>query len=164
MVDRPNKPKWLSEYFVGVPAPAGALLVMLPVYVGFLTVPPVAPGQPTPISPYFAYAAAAYTVLIGFLLVSRIPVWSGKAQGVIRRENALPFILVVVVYVALLMSYTWEVLAATSILYLCTIPFGARAWNRKYGSLPASEIHVEEGVVPDEGAHPAEPTDTSPRH
>jgi CDP-diacylglycerol--serine O-phosphatidyltransferase len=154
MVDRPNKPKWLSEYFVGVPAPAGALLVMLPVYAGFLGVEA---------SPAYAYASAVYTVLIGYLLVSRIPVWSGKAQGVIRRENALPFILVVVVYVALLMSYTWEVLAATSVLYLCTIPFGARAWNRKYGSLPASETHVEEGVVPDDGTHHGDSADGMPR-
>ena len=141
MTERVNKPKWLSEYFVGVPAPAGALLVMLPVYIGFLGL------EATPL---YGYCSAAYTVLIGYLLVSRIPVWSGKAQGMIRRENALPFILVVVVYVALLMSFTWEVLAATSILYLCTLPFGARAWSRKYGSLPASETDVEEGVVPDE--------------
>ena len=156
MVDRPNKPKWLSEYFVGVPAPAGALLVMLPVYIGFLGIDA---------TPAYAYASAVYTVLVGYLLVSRIPVWSGKAQGVIRRENALPFILVVVVYVALLMSFTWEVLAATSVLYLCTIPFGARAWSRKYGSLPASETDVEEGVVPDDGAHHgAGSTEDMPRH
>ena len=140
MTERSHKPKWLSEYFVGVPAPAGALLVMLPVYIGFLGLDA---------SPLYGYCSAAYTVLIGYLLVSRIPVWSGKAQGVIRRENALPFILVVVVYVALLMSFTWEVLAATSILYLCTLPFGARAWMKKYGSLPASETAVEEGVVPE---------------
>jgi CDP-diacylglycerol---serine O-phosphatidyltransferase len=154
MVDRPNKPKWLSEYFVGVPAPACALLVMLPVYVGFLGIE---------VSPFYSYASAVYTVLIGYLLVSRIPVWSGKAQGVIRRENALPFILVVVVYVALLMSFTWEVLAATSVLYLCTIPFGARAWSRKYGSLPASETDVEEGVVPDDGLHRAGSTEDMTR-
>ena len=156
MVDRAHKPKWLSEYFVGVPAPAGALLVMLPVYIGFLF--------DVHSSPYYAYASAAYTVGIGYLLVSRIPVWSGKAQGVIRRENALPFILVVVLYVALLMSFTWQVLALTSIFYLCTIPFGARAWSRKYGSLPASETHVEEGVVPDENSQPADSGGGGSRH
>lgn len=150
MTERAEKPKWLSEYFVGVPAPAGALLVMLPVYIGFLGLDA---------SPVYGYLSAAYTVLIGYLLVSRIPVWSGKAQGMIRRENALPFILIVVVYVALLMSFTWEVLAATSILYLCTLPFGARAWSRKYGSLPPSEIDVEEGVVPDEAQKPADGSD-----
>jgi len=149
MAERQHKPKWLSEYFVGVPAPAGALLVLLPVYLGFLGVEATR---------FMAYASAAYTVAIGYLLVSRIPVWSGKAQGMIRRENALPFILVVVLYVALLMSFTWEVLAVTSILYLCTLPFGARHWQKKYGSLPESETEVEEGVVPDvrPGEDPAE--------
>jgi CDP-diacylglycerol--serine O-phosphatidyltransferase len=140
MTERPNKPKWLSEYFVGVPAPLGALLVLLPVYLGFLGME---------VTRFVAYGAALYTVGIGYLLVSRIPVWSGKAQGVIRRENALPFILIVVVYVALLMSYTWEVLAVTSIFYLCTLPFGARHWTKKYGYLPSHETDVEEGVVPD---------------
>jgi CDP-diacylglycerol--serine O-phosphatidyltransferase len=140
MTERPNKPKWLSEYFVGVPAPLGALLVLLPVYLGFLGME---------VTRFVAYGAALYTVGIGYLLVSRIPVWSGKAQGVIRRENALPFILIVVVYVALLMSYTWEVLALTSIFYLCTLPFGARHWTKKYGYLPSHETDVEEGVVPD---------------
>ncbi|MBL0371202.1 CDP-diacylglycerol--serine O-phosphatidyltransferase [Rhizobium sp. KVB221] len=140
MTDRPNKPKWLSEYFVGVPAPAGALLVLLPVYGGFLGLE---------MTRTFGYISAAYTVGIGYLLVSRIPVWSGKAQGVIRRENALPFLLVAVLYVALLMSYTWEVLAVTSVLYLCTLPFGARHWQKKYGNLPSSETDVEEGIIPD---------------
>jgi len=147
MSERPNKPKWLSEFFVGVPAPLGAMIVLLPVYLGFLGLEP---------SRYVAYACSAYTIGIGYLLVSRIPVWSGKAQGVIRRENALPFILVVVIYVALLMSYTWQVLAATSIFYLCTLPFGARQWHQKYGALPASETAVEEGVVPDEHSETAD--------
>ncbi|MDH6266828.1 CDP-diacylglycerol--serine O-phosphatidyltransferase [Rhizobium sp. SG_E_25_P2] len=149
MVDRPNKPKWLSEYFVGVPAPAGALLVLTPVYLGFLGFDVVSYFGPD-MRVYLAYATAAYTVLIGYLLVSRVPVWSGKAQGVIRRENALPFILVVVLYVALLMSFTWQVLAVTSIAYLCTLPFGARAWRKKYGDLPAHETALEEGVLPDD--------------
>lgn len=149
MVDRPNKPKWLSEYFVGVPAPAGALLVLTPVYIGFLGFD-VASYIDADMRRYLAYATAAYTVLIGYLLVSRVPVWSGKAQGMIRRENALPFILIVVLYVALLMSFTWQVLAVTSIAYLCTLPFGARAWQKKYGGLPAHETALEEGVVPDD--------------
>lgn len=150
MTERPNKPKWLSEYFVGVPAPLGALLVLLPVYLGFLGLEP---------SRYVAYGVVLYTVGIGYLLVSRIPVWSGKAQGVIRRENALPFLLVAVLYVALLMSYTWEVLAVTSVGYLCTLPFGARSWQKKYGSLPASETDLEEGIVPDEKQIPPSASD-----
>ncbi|HLP65922.1 MAG TPA: CDP-diacylglycerol--serine O-phosphatidyltransferase, partial [Rhizobium sp.] len=127
MTEREHKAPWQSEYFVGVPAPAGALIVLLPVYLGFLGV------QPTT---SVAYIAAGYTVLIGALLISRLPVWSGKSETrKIRRDLVLPVTLGIVVYVALLMSFTWEVLSVTVIAYLCTLPFGARAWHRRFGTL-----------------------------
>ncbi|MGV8939527.1 MAG: CDP-alcohol phosphatidyltransferase family protein [Allorhizobium sp.] len=139
MDERATKAAWQSEYFVGVPAPAGAALVLLPVYLSFLGVEP---------SPLFAYASAAYTALIAFLLVSRLPVWSGKSEtSLIRRDLVLPAILAVVLYVALLMSFTWEVLSVTVLLYLLSLPFGARAWRKRFGTLtviddsPESDEH-----------------------
>src|SRR6201997_4556943 len=42
MVDDPNKPVWAANFFVGVPAPAGAITVLLPIYVYFLGMPRVA--------------------------------------------------------------------------------------------------------------------------
>ncbi|SOC39822.1 CDP-diacylglycerol--serine O-phosphatidyltransferase [Rhizobium subbaraonis] len=135
MSERENKASWQSEYFVGVPAPAGAMLVLLPVYVGFLGVPPSTP---------FALISSAYTVLIAFLLVSRVPVWSGKSEGSrIRRDLVLPVMLVVVIYVATLMSFTWETMVVTVALYLASLPFGARAWYRKYGGWPSTDTAVE---------------------
>lgn len=135
MSERETKASWQSEYFVGVPAPAGAMLVLLPVYVGFLG---VAPSRP------FALIASAYTVLIAFLLVSRVPVWSGKSEGSrIRRDFVLPVMLVVVIYVATLMSFTWETMVVTVAIYLASLPFGARAWYRKYGGWPAADTAVE---------------------
>lgn len=127
MDEREPKAKWQSEYFVGVPAPAGAFLVLLPVYLGFLGVEATS---------WFAHAGAGYTILIAFLLISRLPVWSGKSDSQrIRRDFVLPMMLAVVLYVALLMSFTWAVLAVTVILYLATLPFGARSWHRRYGTL-----------------------------
>ena len=38
MAERDAKAVWQSDYFIGVPAPAGAMLVLLPVYLGFLGV------------------------------------------------------------------------------------------------------------------------------
>jgi CDP-diacylglycerol--serine O-phosphatidyltransferase len=139
MTDRPDKPAWLSEFFVGVPAPAGALLVMLPVYGGFLGIE---------LTRSYAVFSAIYTVAIGFLLVSRIPVWSGKGWR-IRRDLLMPFMLVVVLYVALLMTFTWEVLVVTVLGYLAMLPFGARLWYRRYGSSPEGEAGMEENIVPD---------------
>lgn len=126
MAEREVKAPWQSSYFVGVPAPMGAMLVMLPVYLGFLGVPQTGP---------FAYAASAYTVLVGFLLICRLPVWSGKSGNRIRRELVLPGLLAMVLYVALLMSYTWQVLVVTVAAYLVVLPFSARSWHRKYGTL-----------------------------
>src|SRR5215469_3639208 len=37
-IDDPNKPPFAGNYFTGVPAPAGAICVLLPIYLGFLDV------------------------------------------------------------------------------------------------------------------------------
>src|SRR5690606_20518215 len=58
MAERETKAKWQSEYFVGVPAPAGAMLVLLPVYLRFLGIAP---------SPLFAFLASGSAVLLGRL-------------------------------------------------------------------------------------------------
>jgi CDP-diacylglycerol--serine O-phosphatidyltransferase len=50
------------------------------------------------------------------------PIGSG-----VRRDLVMPFILIAVVYVSLLMSFTWETLTLTAILYLASLPLGARA-------------------------------------
>ena len=82
-----------------------------------------------------------YTLLIGYLLISRLPVWSGKS-GSLRRDLMLPALLVAVLYVALLMSYTWEVLSVTVVAYLCILPFSARAWHRRYGTITIEDEHT----------------------
>ena len=39
MIDDPDRPAWAGNFFVGVPAPAGAITVLLPIYVAFLGLP-----------------------------------------------------------------------------------------------------------------------------
>jgi CDP-diacylglycerol---serine O-phosphatidyltransferase len=69
MVDDPNKPVWAGNFFVGIPAPAGAITVLLPIYVYFLGMPRFA---------FVAPVTLVYTLGIAFLMVSRLPVLSGK--------------------------------------------------------------------------------------
>lgn len=138
MSERENRAPWQSEYFVGVPAPAGAMLVLLPVYLGFLGLT----ADRT-----FAFLSSGYTVLIAFLLISRLPVWSGKSESRMRRDLVLPAMLGVVIYVAMLMSFTWEVMVVTVCAYLISLPFGARKWKRKYGTLTIEEPGIGEDDI-----------------
>src|SRR6201991_979516 len=39
MIDDPSRPPWAGNFFVGIPAPAGAITVLLPIYLFFLGVP-----------------------------------------------------------------------------------------------------------------------------
>ncbi len=115
---------WEAEYFVGVPAPAGAGLVLLPVYLVFLDLVTPTKG--------YAYLASLFTVLMAFLLVSRLPVWSGKTFGSrVRRENALPVILAAVVYVLMLASYPWWTLSLSALAYFLFLPLSARAYSKR---------------------------------
>ena len=116
-----ERPAWQGEYFVGIPAPAGAIVVMLPMYLGFLGVEG---------SRIVAYCATAFTILIAFLLVSRLPVYSGKKLH-IRREYLLPVMLAAVFYVLLLTGYPWQTLTASVAGYLLFLPLSASAYARR---------------------------------
>lgn len=138
--DKAQHPAWESEYFVGVPAPAGAGLVLLPVYLVFTGV--------ATLGSIYGYAAAAFTVLVALLLVSRLPVWSGKTFGSrVRRENALPVILAAMFYVLVLFAYPWQTLSASAIAYLLFLPLSVRAYSRRLGREQGSGDAVTQAGV-----------------
>jgi CDP-diacylglycerol--serine O-phosphatidyltransferase len=123
MIDDPNRPSWAGNFFVGLPAPAGACTVLLPIYLHFLGMP----------SPAFAVPlTVAYTLAIAFLMVSRLPVFSGKKVGKrVPPDILLPVFVSVVLIFALLIAYPWPVLTVGAVLYLASLPFGWRA-HRDY--------------------------------
>lgn len=107
-----------NAYFKGVPAPAGALLVMLPMYVSFAFADaPLLPG----------ILICLYMVVIGLLLISRMPTWSFKTTR-ISRENAKYFLIGVAVVGAALLTYPWVTLIALCVGYVGTV---AWAWCGK---------------------------------
>jgi CDP-diacylglycerol---serine O-phosphatidyltransferase len=122
-IDGPKRPEWQGNYFVGVPAPAGAMIVLLPIYVEFVGIPH---GFLT------APLVLVYTIGIGLLMVSRVPSWSGKLVGRrIRREHVLPIFVLVVLYVALLLSFSFETLAVSTLLYLGCLPLSWNGYHRR---------------------------------
>jgi CDP-diacylglycerol--serine O-phosphatidyltransferase len=123
-IDDPNKPAWMANYFTGVPIPAGAILLLLPIYIE-------RSGLPNIMSP--PLVATIYTIVIALLMVSKVPVFSGKKLGArVPRESVLPLFVAAIAFVALLVSYPWEVLAIGTIAYLVSLPvvgMNARRWG-----------------------------------
>jgi CDP-diacylglycerol--serine O-phosphatidyltransferase len=139
MIDDPNKPIWAGNFFTGIPAPAGAITVLLPIYVTFLGVPM---GL---VTVWFTFL---YTLSIALLMVSRLPVFSGKRVGKrVPPEMVLPVFVMVVLFFALLVSYPWQVLTLGTLVYLACLPLGwlsYREHQRKYAvaaaASPASNV------------------------
>ncbi len=130
-----KRPKWQRDFFIGIPAPAGALLVLLPVYIGFLG---VSPDWIT------ASIVSAYTIIIGFLMVSNLPVWSAKSVGGIARTAVMPIMLLVVLYVAALANFTWITLTASALCYLAFLPYSVRMYRKARNKALAEAQQDEE--------------------
>jgi CDP-diacylglycerol--serine O-phosphatidyltransferase len=151
MVDDPNRPAWAANFFVGIPAPAGAITVLLPIYIEFLGVPRLAIVAPV---------ALVYTLAIAFLMVSRLPVYSNKKIRRVPPDMVLPVIVLIVLFFALLLSYPWIVLTLGTIAYLASLPFGWLSY-RDYQRRDAEAAAAAAGAAPAAGpGHvPAPPPD-----
>ncbi|MEQ3749231.1 MAG: hypothetical protein ABNH26_07615, partial [Celeribacter sp.] len=100
-----------GDYFVGVPSPAGAILLLLPMVVSFaLKQPPILPPA----------AVAIYLVIIGLLMISRIPTYSFKNLTV-RRDKASFTLLGAVLVAAALLIYLWPTLIILTCAYVASI-------------------------------------------
>lgn len=122
MIDDPNRPAWAANFFVGMPAPMGAITALLPIYLTLLGLPQFGG---------FIMLVFFYTLAIAILMVSRLPVFSGKRVGKrIAPEMVLPVFVIVVAAFALLIAYPWFMLAASTAVYLAVLPFGLIVYRR----------------------------------
>ncbi|MCW5749273.1 MAG: CDP-diacylglycerol--serine O-phosphatidyltransferase [Alphaproteobacteria bacterium] len=115
-------PAWASAFFTGVPAPAGALLVLLPLMLHL---------SPDIDWKWLAHPAvgAAFLVGVGALMVSRIPTFSFKRTR-IAPHLVLPIFLTIGLLVGLLASSPWLTLPGVMLLYLGSLPASWRAYQR----------------------------------
>lgn len=123
-----NPPPWASRFFTGVPAPAGAGLVLLPMTVSFEAGAEV-----------FRSATLNGIVLlvVAALMISRIPTFSAKRIKVPRRHVGL-VLLAVGAFAAFLVSTPWVMLTCAGIAYLLSIPLAAYSFRRVQRAEPAA--------------------------
>ena len=139
-LEAPDKPVWSSKFFVGVPAPSGAGLAILPVVLAFLGWDWIADSP---------FLVALYTGAIAALMVSHIPTFSFKGMSV-RRDMVMPILLIVGLGAAVLLSYPWGFLTALGLGYLALIPFSILRY-RRYASgseMLAAQADQDDAPVP----------------
>jgi CDP-diacylglycerol--serine O-phosphatidyltransferase len=116
-----------QPHFVGVPAPAGALLAMLPMYLAFATDDALL--LPAPL-------IAGYLVVIALLMISRIPTLSLKNARIYRAN--VKFVLVGAVFLgAALLTYAWTTLVAISLGYGASVLWAVVREIRRGRNRPA---------------------------
>jgi CDP-diacylglycerol--serine O-phosphatidyltransferase len=118
-----------------------------------------------------------YTFAIAVLMVSRLPVFSGKRVGKrVAPEMVLPVLVMVVVFFAVLIAFPWKVLTIGTLCYLASLPFGYLSYRRHKrkdaaaaaSSAPAGADHARTHgeappLSPGHGEQPAE-RDRPTRH
>jgi len=116
----PDLPPWAFNYFTGVPAPAGAGLVLLPMVAGFETDGAIA-AHPMLVVPW--------TLMVGGLMVSTLPTFSGKGMR-IPTDYVVPALLGVGLLAAFMVAQPWWTLIFVGAVYLGSIPFAIRQFQR----------------------------------
>jgi CDP-diacylglycerol--serine O-phosphatidyltransferase len=106
---------------------------------------------------------ALYTLLIAFLMVSRLPVFSGKTVRMrVPLELVLPVFVSVIFFIALLISYPWHILSAGSLLYLASLPLGWKSYRDQARKLAAATAAPAADAAPPSPAPSFAPTAPDP--
>ena len=112
-VNSSQEPSWKDNFFEGVPSPAGGILVLTPLIVSLTG---------------FNYFELNYNlivplffVVISILLISKFPSYSFK-KIVIPRRTTIFLLFGIVLFFGLLLVYTFNVIAISSVIYLFLLP------------------------------------------
>jgi CDP-diacylglycerol--serine O-phosphatidyltransferase len=113
MLDQPDRPRWTAGYFVGVPAPAGALLALSPIYL----------AEAGWFEPQSAILVALWPGVVAGLMVSRWPTFSGKMIRLkVSRLMLVPPAIVALAAALGMAVAPWQTLSLLMAGYLLSLP------------------------------------------
>jgi|TARA_B110001450_G_scaffold79367_1_gene75300 CDP-diacylglycerol---serine O-phosphatidyltransferase len=114
-VNSEEEPSWKDNFFEGVPAPAGGIIVLMPLVLSFSGLEEfffkINYDQMVPI----------FFIIISILLISTVPTYSFK-KIVIPRAMTKFLLFGIVLFFGALLVYTFKILAFSIFLYICLIP------------------------------------------
>ena len=112
-VNSNQEPSWKDNFFEGVPSPAGAILLLTPLIIslsGF-----------DYIQLNFNIIVPIFFVATSLLLISKFPSYSFK-KIVIPRKTTIFLLFGIVLFFGLLLVYTFNVIAISSLVYVLLLP------------------------------------------
>jgi CDP-diacylglycerol--serine O-phosphatidyltransferase len=128
------EPAWAKNFFVGVPAPIGGLLALIPMILGIET------GHEAFSSPLLNGLVIAG---ISALMVSRIPTLAVK-QAKVPVRYVVFVLLGVGAFAAFLISTPWVTITVSAVFYLISIPYAAMLYRRLERTRPRESLEAEE--------------------
>ena len=119
-IDASDQPHKSAGFLTGVPAPAAAGMLMLPLYLWLSTDLDIF-REPLVVAPWLA--------LVAFLMISNLATFSWSAARV-RRGVRLGVLAGIAILVGALISAPWPTLSLITIAYVAAIPFSVRSYAR----------------------------------
>jgi CDP-diacylglycerol--serine O-phosphatidyltransferase len=114
-VNSEEEPSWKDNFFEGVPAPAGGIVVLMPLVISF-----------SGLGEFFfkinyELVVPIFFIIVSLLLISTVPTYSFK-RIVIPRAMTKFLLFGIVLFFGTLLVFTFKILAVSTFLYLCLIP------------------------------------------
>jgi CDP-diacylglycerol--serine O-phosphatidyltransferase len=120
-LEDPSMAAWRKHFFVGMPAPAGAIVGLLPVYLRLLLTDAAS-------APRFVGVEVAYVLVVALLMASRVPHFSGKSIGRVPQAYVAPVLIGLAAALLLIVNFPLQSLVALSVAYLAAIPWSVRRY------------------------------------
>jgi CDP-diacylglycerol---serine O-phosphatidyltransferase len=114
-VNSEEETSWRDNFFEGVPAPAGGIIVLMPLILSFSGLGEIF------FKTNYDLIVPIFFVIVSILLISTIPTYSFK-RIVIPRALTKFLLFGMVLFFGALLIYTFKILAVSSFIYLCLIP------------------------------------------
>ena len=130
-----QEPSWKDNFFEGVPSPAGGILVLTPLIISLTGF--------NYIELNFDIITPIFFIATSFLLISKFPSYSFK-KIVIQRKATIFLLFSIILFFGLLLIYTFEVMAISSIIYLAILPISFFHYQKM------KKIHENEKIQDDE--------------
>ncbi len=112
-VNSNQEPSWRDNFFEGVPSPAGGILVLTPLIISLSGFNFIKLNNDLIVPIFF--------VVTSFLLISKFPSYSFK-KIVISRRTTIFLLFGIVLFFGLLLIYTFNVIAISTLVYLILLP------------------------------------------